>query len=138
MPDKIISGTIQSQAATLDAKKKRSHRGSRLSQMLSSSTVMSEEESNIRSMLKHHAFAFFLLGGEDVEQWGEDKETELVESRLQQWRDSDWTAWLHRKKSVKGSSKQEEWVGSSFDIGDLMGSNYLFYYFLPHHMYFKA
>jgi len=106
MPEKVISST------EAQLRKLRSH--------TSSGNGPTEDEC-LSTMVKDHAFNFFIREGGKAEDREESQESNTVEEMLKRWQDSEWGRTLLRRK--KESHPTGHWVGGSFEIGNFLGIN---------------
>lgn len=111
MPEKVISDTAEVQ---LGKKKK--------GRWFHSNTEEEEEEVVSRT-IKNHAFTFFLSEGGNIEDWGEEQERGITARLMQEWEGSDWGKILRRHKEAPPRRNSNRWVGSSFEVGSLLGVN---------------
>ena len=79
------------------------------------------DDDDMSHIVKKHAFDFFIHGGGNAEDWGEDEERNTTEEMLKRWRSSEWGKILWNRK--KESRQVSHWVGGSFEIGNFLGMN---------------
>jgi len=89
-----------------------------------------DKSDEIARLLKEHAFTFFVHEGGNAEDWrDDDDEQDMTEELLRRWKESEWgQLWTsrHRKKGdPQHTASSNQWFGTSFEVGNLMGVNIL-------------
>ncbi|KJA24061.1 hypothetical protein HYPSUDRAFT_136823 [Hypholoma sublateritium FD-334 SS-4] len=128
MPERVIS---HGESQTNQKKKLTFGSVFSLSQEPASGGDKTEE---VARLAKAHALRFFLHEGGDKADWDSLQEESTVEELMKRWKDSEWgRLWSRRYERRRGMQKSEgslnvgapQWVGTSFEIGDLLGVNVL-------------
>ncbi|KAJ7069875.1 Pleckstrin homology domain-containing protein [Mycena amicta] len=78
-------------------------------------------DAHISQFIKDHAFAFFIQQGGTEEDWDEQG---VREEMLRRWRESEWGL-FRRKQNADKHAKLPKWIGSSFEVGNILGVNVL-------------
>ncbi|KAI5829238.1 hypothetical protein K523DRAFT_41834 [Schizophyllum commune Tattone D] len=76
----------------------------------------------VSELVRDQAFNIYIREGGREENWGEDREDTVVDDLMRRWRDSEWARALSRRK---GQAQAQRWVGTSFEVGNFLGSNVL-------------
>ncbi|KAJ7644051.1 Pleckstrin homology domain-containing protein [Roridomyces roridus] len=83
--------------------------------------IPSKADDNLAHLFKEHAFAFFINQGGHEEDWEESREQSVGEEMLRRWRETEWGI-IRRRKQTK---TKQLWIGSSFEVGNILGVNVL-------------
>lgn len=92
---------------------------------LSRDPVAEEEEDPVKDVIQDYAYQYFLSKGGREEEWDEDVEMSARREMLRKWRESDWGRVMTRRGKKDKDAVRASWVGDSFEIGDILGVNYL-------------
>lgn len=76
----------------------------------------------MKELVRDQAFNIYIRAGGKEEHWGEDREDSTVEDLLRRWRESEWATALNGRN---GQRQARRWVGTSFEVGNFLGSNIL-------------
>jgi hypothetical protein len=80
----------------------------------------------VTRLVKTHAFRFFVHEGGDPHNWDEQQEDNVADELMRRWKVSDWgELWTHRHDRRKGAGGSNNWFGTSFEVGSLLGVNLL-------------
>ena len=85
-----------------------------------------DKREEVSRVLKDNAFRFFLQEGGKAEDWGTEEEEGTINELLNRWKESDWgKLWTHRYHKKKEQQVDDNWFGTSFEVGTLLGVNVL-------------
>ncbi|EIW80949.1 hypothetical protein CONPUDRAFT_103997 [Coniophora puteana RWD-64-598 SS2] len=89
------------------------------------SVVPSDDSStsSLSRIIEHHALHFFLRMGGKFDDWEEATRQGMRDDMLERWQRSEWGGGLKRR--TVGSTATTQWVGGSFEVGDVLGVNIL-------------
>lgn len=83
----------------------------------------------VSQFVKEHAFHFFLYEGGKAEDWDEEEKQRIIDKLAKRWKSSEWgqlwTRRHHHRKRGSQNTGGHHWLGTSFEVGTLMGVNVL-------------
>ncbi|KAF9481182.1 hypothetical protein BDN70DRAFT_855567 [Pholiota conissans] len=126
MPERVIS----TKEERVNLKKSKNTLGSVFSLTLEPDRPHNGDKvEDVARMIKAHAFRFFLHEGGNPENWDDQQEDIIADELTIRWKDSDWgKLWSHRhhrRKNFIGGLANNQWFGTSFEVGNLLGVNLL-------------
>jgi len=80
-----------------------------------------EEERDIKDFIKDNARRIFAREGGNADDWGEEEEERWGDEFVKRWEESDWGKLWRQREEEKRTSNAGTWLGTSFEVGVIMG-----------------